>query len=198
MQVYSGVIRKASEEKFSYVIIQKRPKASATTSTTASARNTTATTSKRTASSYGKWVESPPAPTYATLAEAAKGGDSPDPTPLTVLERFLGVENEVVPKLVDELIDEVSVFTHLSHSRRPAVRISSIFPGIFVQRRSSSYCIINAVRSVVNACTISVTLGGLGGVRAATAPGGVGTHRQVHILAYSNKYYTTIWPWRCI
>lgn len=28
-QVYSGIIRKSSEEKFSYVIIQKRPKTSA-------------------------------------------------------------------------------------------------------------------------------------------------------------------------
>lgn len=29
MQVYSGIIRMSSEEKFSYVIIQKRPKTSA-------------------------------------------------------------------------------------------------------------------------------------------------------------------------
>lgn len=116
--MYSGVIRKASEEKFSYVIIQKRPKPSAaTTSTTAStstgnkraAATTSTTTAATPAASYGKWVESPPVPTYASLAEAAQGGDSPDPTPLTVLERFLGVENEVVPKLVDQLIDEVRI-----------------------------------------------------------------------------------------
>ena len=109
VQVYSGVIRKSSEEKFSYVIIQKRPKpgvlapAGGSSSTGNRARNAGAVKEALSAS-FGQWLDRSPAP-----SSSAPAGEEVHPSPLAVLERFLDAPDEEAPQIVDQLIDEVSI-----------------------------------------------------------------------------------------
>eukprot|EP01032_Pedospumella_encystans_P018347 gene18347-20890_t len=131
-KVYSGVIRKASEEKFSYLVMQKRPKNSAANFVTtvnakkgskkndphSAARSTIFGTVQKQRGKWGGWLESTPyegdGHSNSNLAEEA--GDSPaalldavrNPTPLSVLQRFMETRNPTeVTDLVDTFIDEV-------------------------------------------------------------------------------------------
>lgn len=124
--MYSGVIRKSSEEKYSYVILQKRPKGLALASFPTEAGDSSRGGSKGKGPSkslpqsqqqqlfnFGKWVT--PAPVSAPASAGPEGARhlpaateaASDPTPLAVLERFVGAAPKQVPRLVDQLIDEV-------------------------------------------------------------------------------------------
>ena len=120
LQAYSGVIRKASEEKFSYVVIQKLPKQASTEEANLSASDRAAAS----LASAGTWLQPSPSrasnmPAAATMGTASgsvpAGGDrgqdvgeGRDPTPLDVLERFMTTSRQQLPRLLDDLIDEVS------------------------------------------------------------------------------------------
>jgi hypothetical protein len=96
------MVRQASEEKFSYVIIQKRPKPlesiqlkkskvkKQTIKSEIGSINTTST------NSFGRWTD-----------DKANITQNVDPTPLAVLNRFVEVEDDDLPALVDSLLDEV-------------------------------------------------------------------------------------------
>lgn len=90
------MIRKDSQEKFSYVILQKRPRHSTHTSSSSSSLSVSAVDPKK---HFGVWTEE-----SSKVDEAAKGQD---PSPLNVLQRFVDVEEEDVQEVVDKLIDEV-------------------------------------------------------------------------------------------
>ncbi len=125
-KVYGGMIRKDSEEKFSYVVIQKRPKPVPAAVVVDGARASKVRKSKKddeaftpalavkaAPESYGNWTSK------AALGESANtinknynsnekvDAQRQQPTPLQVLERFVGVEEEDVPDLVDQLLEEV-------------------------------------------------------------------------------------------
>ena len=84
-KVYSGMIRKSSEEKYSYVILQKKPKI-----------NKNITSPKGMDRFIGSWIDN-----------ADRQPDASNPTPLEVMERFIGSSERDLPKLLDSLIDEV-------------------------------------------------------------------------------------------
>lgn len=106
-RVHSGMIRKASEEKFSYAVMQKRV-----------VGEVSLASSRARSSVWGKgkggaskdhladlWIS----PTATGNTGSALTDGERDPTPLRVLERFMEADEEAIPSLVDELVDEVRV-----------------------------------------------------------------------------------------
>mmetsp|Transcript_10422 Transcript_10422/g.15854 ORF Transcript_10422/g.15854 Transcript_10422/m.15854 type:complete len:895 (+) Transcript_10422:39-2723(+) len=88
-RAHSAMIRKDSEEKFSYCVIQKRVKHSAI--------HRYSNDGMRSDNGQDDWVQSP---------EEA-GADVRDPTPLVTLRRFMDNPGSDTSQLVEELIDEV-------------------------------------------------------------------------------------------
>jgi hypothetical protein len=132
------MIRKSSEEKFSYLVIQKRPKpvvagekkkkgAAVEVSNQPrlfkdpknhkAIREGTAVppvpppVAKKPIESFGNWtipMSAVETPPSSSSAGSALDGRRTDPTPLEVLKRFNGLDREDVQGVVDQLIDEVS------------------------------------------------------------------------------------------
>ena len=87
-KVLSGVIHKDSEEKYSYVVIQKVRKHPTSTPLRPADENQ--------------------APQDLWLRDSGEESNgSSDPTPLQVLSRIMACKKERVPRLVDTLIDEI-------------------------------------------------------------------------------------------
>ena len=101
-------MRKASEEKFSYVVIQKRPKHPQQQQQEQRAKKvkslrrlTEEEKNKVKAKDFGLWTE------HTALA-TIPNQDDVHPTPIQVLERFAVVrERDDVLQLLNNLIDEV-------------------------------------------------------------------------------------------
>lgn len=96
------MIRKSSEEKYSYVVIQKRPKLT---------KKLAASKKVVKVRDFGRWTDmtgpqrqltESKSPTTAIFKEEVH------PTPLQVFDRFAGVrEKEDMVQLLDQLLDEV-------------------------------------------------------------------------------------------
>ena len=106
-QVYSGLVRKASEEKFSYVVIQKRPKQiqqkqpAKKSKIVPLKKMAEDANNKVVTKDFGLWTEQ-------TALATNPSQDEAHPTTMQVLERFASVrEREDVMQLLDKLIDEV-------------------------------------------------------------------------------------------
>jgi len=172
-KVYSGIIRKASEEKFSYVILQKRPKvvtqqqlinnrrrqqqsrvekeeedggalqlvgdllegaplskSAPRTSSTASSSSSSSSSMTPTSTSasfelekdrsyqWGRWVEEiddddiVPAAAGSSITTGSNSSRYPEelppqPTPLSILERFVDAGPRDIPRIMDNLLDEI-------------------------------------------------------------------------------------------
>lgn len=101
------MVRKASEEKFSYVVIQKRPKhvpqkqPAKKTKIVPLKKIAEEAKNKVVAKDFGLWTEQ-------TALATNPSSDEVHPTPIQVLERFALVrERDDVIQLLDKLIDEV-------------------------------------------------------------------------------------------
>jgi hypothetical protein len=130
-KVFSGMIRKASEEKFSYVVIQKIAKSKQLSSPREKTVKKPIGIGRGGASSLHSLNEpaercdpwTSPVAVDATPARPASSGPptgpaaEKDPSPLTVLNRFAEVEADELPQLLDALIDEVSTCKYYSFSR---------------------------------------------------------------------------------
>lgn len=90
------MIRKESQEKFSYVVLQKRPRLSL--------GKVTPKPTQKSLDSFGTWTQPL---SQVEMVKAAPGAKAVDPTPLKVLERFVDVDEEEIQEVVDKLIDEV-------------------------------------------------------------------------------------------
>jgi hypothetical protein len=111
------------DEKFSYVVIQKRPKPNAKP-------NSNIKTSQKTGKSlreqqqqqqsmqpqgphpWGRWTETAPVSVFPSDNKEDNSLDEPenDPTPLAILERFLDCPTEHIPQLIDDLVYDVRTF----------------------------------------------------------------------------------------
>jgi SAM-dependent methyltransferase len=100
-RVHSGMIRKASEEKFSYVVLQKRVVGEVPLATSRTKKSMWDKNSKDHLADL--WIA--PGETGNTGSGLTDG--ERDPTPLRVLERFMDADEEALPGLVDELVDKV-------------------------------------------------------------------------------------------
>jgi ribosomal protein RSM22 (predicted rRNA methylase) len=107
-KVYSGMIRKASEEKFSYVVIQKRQVNSSeipNQSTFINSKPYKADSKmeldlKSKLGLLDNW-------TIPSSQISEKSINESDPTPLVVLQKFLDSDSENIEPLIDNLLDEV-------------------------------------------------------------------------------------------
>jgi ribosomal protein RSM22 (predicted rRNA methylase) len=123
-KVYSSMIRKGSEEKFSYVIIQKRLKNSRKKEGDKDKDNNSNSDSNITNNNSSLWFAKPPSvATHSSSGKSAKessstasaqAGDSSEfPTPLQVLKRLVDPEvdtrgeYEDRKEILDKLVDEV-------------------------------------------------------------------------------------------
>lgn len=118
-KVFSGMIRKASEEKFSYVVIQKISKSKQLSSPQEKTIRKPIGIGRGGASSLHSpneptercdpWTSPVPVDALPPSSGPSTGpAAEKDPSPLTVLNRFAEVEAEELPQLLDALIDEVS------------------------------------------------------------------------------------------
>jgi hypothetical protein len=110
---------------------------------------------------FGRWVQPAPVSLHAKgksnpAAAAGAGAEPRDPTPLEVLQRFVGATDKEVPKVVDQLVDEVG--------RSGCCAVTCLW--------------LLALTAIVP-LRLGACAGGLGGVQPAPAPRGVGTHHQV-------------------
>jgi hypothetical protein len=117
-RVHSGMIRQAAEEKFSYVVLQKRALDELNFPSSSSMRGRSAVWSGRAARNGGGddrpddlWIQPKGPGSGAALTDASR-----DPTPLHVLERFMEADEEALPALVDAMVDQVGPFYSRSYN----------------------------------------------------------------------------------